>query len=93
MVEEEMEEAMVEKVVVEGEMEEVVMPLGSFLSSKTAADTAARLAPQLGNSVSCTWAGREGPSWLLLALLGESMSRYGESGNRLDGSRQRFPLS
>ena len=54
-----------------GETEEVVVvtPLGSFLSSKTAADTAARLAPQLGNSVSCTGAEREEPSWCFFHCL------------------------
>jgi hypothetical protein len=56
-----MKEAMVGEVVVEGGIEEVVgeemgevvvvvTPFGSSLSSKTAADTVARLVPQLGNS-------------------------------------------
>jgi hypothetical protein len=97
MVEEEMKEAMVEEVVVgevvEGGIEEVVgeemeeevvvTPLGSFLSSKTAADTAARLVPQLGNSVPCR---RRGGRALLvfLPLLAQPISGHAESGNRID---------
>jgi hypothetical protein len=102
-VEEEMKEVVVVEEVVEGEMEGVVgeemeevvvvTPLGSFLSSKTAADTAARLAPELGNSVSCARRREGGAPLVLRVLLGEPVSRSGESGNRLDGSRQRFPLS
>jgi hypothetical protein len=82
MVEEEMKEVMVGGVV-EGEIGEVggegmeeevvVTPSGSFLSSKTATDTAARLVPQLGDSVPCRR--REGRALLVfLPLLAQPMS-------------------
>jgi hypothetical protein len=82
---EEVVEGGIEEVVVE-EMQEVVVvtPLGSFLSNKTATDTAERLVPQLGNySVPCRC--REGRALLVfLSLLAQPISGHAESGNRID---------
>jgi hypothetical protein len=69
----------------------VVAPLGSFLSSKTAADTAARLASQFGNSVSCTGAGREGPSWCFFHCLESPCCDMESPGTALIAAASDFP--
>ena len=59
--------------------------------AKTAADTAARLAPQFGNSVSCTGAGREEPSWCFFHCLESPCYDMESPGTALIAAASDFP--